>query len=164
MHLVCLCVSRNTFACLPNTVFPLCDLSAHEGHSFFPNLAMLAEIKCTLFIYFNGNLKTLSLFLLRLKVLRPYQVLHGRLLPVFLETGFPHQLPAALWVSDRVSSRRLSCQVQPSAGTPSHRSRLLGSTCCLSTLTSFPCIPSSTSLLLTLVPFLRERAFRLQSG
>lgn len=139
-------------------VFPLCDLSAHEGHSFFPNLVMLAEIKCTLLIYFNSNLKTLSLFLLSLKVLRPYQVLPGRLLPAFLETGFPHQLPAALWVSDPLSSRRLSCQVQPSAGTPSHRSGLLCPACCLSTLTSFPCIPSSTSLLLTLVPFLERKS------
>lgn len=41
-------------------MFPLCDLSAHEGHWFFPNPLMLAESKCILFAHFNSNLQTLS--------------------------------------------------------------------------------------------------------
>lgn len=93
-------------------MFPLCDLSAHEGHWFFPNLLMLAESKCTLFAHFNSNLQTLSLFLLSLRVLSPYQVLQGWLLPVFPEIGLLYQLPAALWVPDHVSSWQLTCSLQ----------------------------------------------------
>lgn len=60
---------------------------------------MLAEIKRALFIYSNSNLEILSLFVLSLKVLSLYQVLQGRLLPVFLGTGFLRRLQAALRVS-----------------------------------------------------------------